>query len=74
MQRIFTENIMTAQGKVKYPEGMVRDFPHTTWQVIEQVVGKSLDDFSDVPPESFHAQFIEPSEPKRKKLIRKETG
>lgn len=84
MQRIFTENVMTKEGKVKFPQGMVRDFPKPTWQSIEQTAGKSYEEFSEIPLESFHAQFVElPEKPLseriapshkrgRAKLIRKE--
>jgi len=75
MQRIFTEDVLDNGGDVKFPAGMVRDFPRTTWENIEQVIGKSLSEFTDIPPEAFHAQARKrTSGLTRRKLIRKETG
>ena len=76
MQRIFTEDVLGSNGYVKFPAGMIRDFPRETWEGIEQVIGKSLSDFTEVPPEIMHAHTYKErtSGPKRKKLIRKETG
>lgn len=90
MERIFTEDVLNETGKVKFPVGMVRDFPRETWENIEQASGKSLADFTDIPAGAFQPRDFkgkqEPhgvsmqldesktARPERKKLIRKETG
>lgn len=90
MERIFTEDVLNETGKVKFPVGMVRDFPRETWENIEQASGKSLADFTDIPAGAFQARnfkgkqdpngvFVQlgkskGTRPERKKLTRKETG
>ncbi len=75
MERVFTEDVVNENGKVKFPAGMIRDFPRETWENIEQAYGKSLAEFTGIPAEAFQTQFVEQS-PKRtrQKLTRKETG
>lgn len=75
MERIFTEDVHSKSGEVKFPAGMIRDFPRETWENIERVSGKSLKEFTDIPAEAFLTQFTEQSLMRsRKKLTRKETG
>lgn len=53
MQRIFTEDVLNSDGNVKFPVGMIRDFPRVTWNNIQKHAGKSLSEFTEVPPEAF---------------------
>lgn len=71
MQRIFTEDILDRNGEVKFPQGMVRDFPRPTWEAIAHSAGKSLDQFTRVPKEALDAiNALESSQVVRKRLKR----
>lgn len=57
MKRIFTEDVCRKSGEVKFPAGLVRDFPKPTWSQIASSIEKPLDEFS-APTESTNAKAL----------------
>lgn len=46
MELVFTESVRKADGDVKFPKGLVMDFPRDTWNQIASSHGKKLSEFT----------------------------
>ncbi len=46
MQLVFTEDVMTADGDVRFHAGTVKDYPKSTWHDLATRLDKPLDDFA----------------------------
>lgn len=61
MQRVFTEDVRTDQGAIRWPKGDVRDYSPGTWADIARSLGSDLDAFSKPLDEALNVEAEPPS-------------
>lgn len=51
MQLAFREDVVTASGEVKFPAGVIHDWPKHVFRQVAENVGKTLDELTVTPDE-----------------------